>query len=271
MKIKYLGTGAAEGWPAVFCQCEPCKQARRLGGKNIRHRSSSFINDSLLIDFSADTYSQSLTHSVDLSVVKNILVTHNHEDHFYAHELTNIADPFGHVLDGIPVKLYGSSTVIENATQKTANSEMDGCLELIEVKAYQPFAAGDVTVTPLTANHGAGVSFIYLLQSGGKTMLYAHDTGWLLDDVWRFLQGKRLDYVSMDGTCIDAQRYTSHMTLDENIAMKERLIAMCCADSRTVFVSNHFSHNGLLLHEQIEARLLPHGILTSYDGMEVEF
>ena len=25
MKIKYLGTAAAEGIPAVFCECETCK------------------------------------------------------------------------------------------------------------------------------------------------------------------------------------------------------------------------------------------------------
>lgn len=36
MKIKYWGTGASEGLPAVFCDCENCQKARRLGGKNIR-------------------------------------------------------------------------------------------------------------------------------------------------------------------------------------------------------------------------------------------
>ena len=31
MKIKYLGTAAAEGVPAIFCNCETCKEARKLG------------------------------------------------------------------------------------------------------------------------------------------------------------------------------------------------------------------------------------------------
>ena len=31
MKILYLGTGAAEGVPAVFCNCDTCREARRRG------------------------------------------------------------------------------------------------------------------------------------------------------------------------------------------------------------------------------------------------
>ena len=56
MKIRYLGTAAAEGWPALFCTCKACKLAREKGGRNIRTRSQSIIDDRLLIEFSADTY-----------------------------------------------------------------------------------------------------------------------------------------------------------------------------------------------------------------------
>lgn len=38
----------------------------------------------------------------------------------------------------------------------------------------------------------------------------------------------------------------------------------------TVCVVNHFSHNKLLLHEEIEAAVNSEGFLVSYDGMEVE-
>ena len=49
MKIKYLGTAAAEAFPAIFCNCKYCEEARELGGKNIRTRSQSLVNDDLLI------------------------------------------------------------------------------------------------------------------------------------------------------------------------------------------------------------------------------
>ena len=34
MKLQYLGTAAAEGWPALFCQCESCRVSAEKGGKS---------------------------------------------------------------------------------------------------------------------------------------------------------------------------------------------------------------------------------------------
>jgi phosphoribosyl 1,2-cyclic phosphate phosphodiesterase len=50
VKLTFNGTAAAEGFPAVFCECKYCKKARELGGKNIRTRSSCLINEEYLID-----------------------------------------------------------------------------------------------------------------------------------------------------------------------------------------------------------------------------
>ena len=35
MKLLYLGTAAAEGWPALFCSCPVCESARKEGGRNL--------------------------------------------------------------------------------------------------------------------------------------------------------------------------------------------------------------------------------------------
>ena len=51
MKFKFLGTAAAEGFPAIFCRCKACEEARLLRGKNIRTRAQALINNDLLIDF----------------------------------------------------------------------------------------------------------------------------------------------------------------------------------------------------------------------------
>ena len=60
MKFRYLGTAAAEGWPAVFCNCDHCHRAKKAGGRNIRTRSQALINDDLLIDFPSDSYHHAL-------------------------------------------------------------------------------------------------------------------------------------------------------------------------------------------------------------------
>lgn len=55
MEIQYLGTAAAEGWPALFCDCDICRRARAAGGKDLRTRTQSMIDGTILIDFPPDT------------------------------------------------------------------------------------------------------------------------------------------------------------------------------------------------------------------------
>ena len=87
MKIRYLGTGAAEGIPAIFCECLICKNARLKAGKEIRTRMQALINDEILIDFGPDTYMHRLQYKIDLSAIKYCLLTHAHEDHIYSHDI----------------------------------------------------------------------------------------------------------------------------------------------------------------------------------------
>ena len=88
MKVTYLGTAAAEGFPALFCNCPACREAARLGGRNIRTRSQALINRDLLLDLPPDTYLHKLQNGLDLSEVRYLFVTHWHMDHFYPPELT---------------------------------------------------------------------------------------------------------------------------------------------------------------------------------------
>lgn len=84
MKVKYLGTGAAEGIPALFCHCAICEQARVLGGKNIRTRAQALIDNELLVDFGPDTFFHTLKYNIRLADIEYCLITHNHDDHLYA-------------------------------------------------------------------------------------------------------------------------------------------------------------------------------------------
>ena len=44
MELQYLGTAAAEGWPALFCDCRICRHARETGGKELRTRTQSLVD-----------------------------------------------------------------------------------------------------------------------------------------------------------------------------------------------------------------------------------
>lgn len=81
MKVTFLGTAAAEGYPALWCRCERCVVARERGGDNLRLRSSILINDDLLIDPGPDLVASTIRLGVDVADAQAILITHLHDDH----------------------------------------------------------------------------------------------------------------------------------------------------------------------------------------------
>ena len=100
MKIRYLGTAAAEGWPALFCSCPICTHAREQGGKNLRTRTQAILDGELLLDFPPDTYCHALQHGLELAKVRTLLVTHSHMDHWFPTDLIHRHEHFGHGYTG---------------------------------------------------------------------------------------------------------------------------------------------------------------------------
>ena len=116
MKLTYLGTAAAEGFPALFCNCEYCNEAKRLGGKNIRTRSQALINQDLLIDFPADTYAHFLNNGIKGDMIEHLIVTHAHSDHFYLDDLFMRSGAFAHNMSAPTLNIFCPKTVFEQFT-----------------------------------------------------------------------------------------------------------------------------------------------------------
>ena len=80
------------------------------------------------------------------------------------------------------------------------------------------------------------------------------------------------DLISLD--CTEADKpidYVGHMNLERCIEMKERLGKIGMADERTIFVLNHFSHNGgKVLYEEFSVIAKKHDFIVSYDGMNIK-
>lgn len=278
MKLTYLGTGAAEGWPALFCNCKNCREASRLGGRNIRTRSQTLVNHDLLIDLPPDTYYHKLMSGLDFSAVKYLFVTHWHMDHFYPQELTVRGSVYSHRMASRDLDIYcaaGTKALFDQVSWE-ANRETMNTLHFHILTPFEPVTAGDYTVTPLPANHmhelKEGQPFNYLIEQGDKRVLYAHDTGIFYPEVWDFL-GKcgHIGLVSLDGTCGTSKvgPKGGHMGLPDDREVRARLIETGICNSTTRFVLNHFSHNDGLLYDQMIREAGP-DFTVSYDGMEIE-
>ncbi len=282
MKLKYYGTAASEGTPALFCSCEVCEKARFFGGRNVRTRSQAIINDDLLLDFPADTYLHVLNYGLDLRKVKACLITHSHDDHCYGLDMLYRMPTYSHFPNGDrdkkPLDVYASGRAARDLSKlfrKEDVKEKDpNALSLHKMKFYETYDVHGYAVTPLRAKHEFGIgSVFYIIQKNGKSVLYAHDTGFFHDDAWAYIEncGIVFDFVSLDCTCTkDNNCYDYHMSLKACCDVRERLLKKN-ADSHTIFCLNHFSHNGGYTYDELVPIASEKGFVVSFDSMEVEF
>ncbi|MCL2107596.1 MAG: MBL fold metallo-hydrolase [Oscillospiraceae bacterium] len=281
MRLKYLGTAAAEGIPGMFCTCAVCETARRLGGRDIRTRSQALADGRLLIDFPPDTYLHALHGGLDLPGISACLITHAHSDHLCPGELEYRIP--GYAYKGAvgayhrePLRVYATARAMEHIRAANIDGlESAGAVTLHEIRPFEPFSVDDFTVTALTADHAPETGPVcYIIERGGSAMLYAHDTGWFPEETWSCLARlpTRLRFVSMDCTEAAAGDYRNgHMCLAVNAQLRDRLLSLGRADAETVFCANHFSHNGRLNHAELVQAAAKYDFLVSYDGMEVSF
>lgn len=270
MKLTFLGTAAAEGFPGVFCRCEKCLESRRLKGKNIRTRSQSIINDDLLIDLPADTFHHFLENDIEGDKIKFLLVTHSHSDHFYPNELHYKHPPFAHNMRENNLKVICGGDVYRYFEEKGASKQT----EVIKIEPFETVEAGDYQITALPARHAEGSgALIYIIRQGDKTLFYAHDTGYLYDEVFAYIAENniRFDMISFDCTNVNipASDEGGHMGIANIQRVRERLGDAIKPDTKLYI--NHFSHNGAPIHHELEAQVNPMGLEVSYDGCVVEF
>lgn len=272
MKLKYLGTAAAEGLPALFCTCDTCRRARTLGGENLRTRSQTLVNDDLMIDFPADTYLHAIENNIDLTHIHHYLITHVHQDHFYPADLNMFGKGFSHVPDDFRYTFYGGED-LEKAMAPYVE-RLNGRPECVKLEHFTSYIVNGYTVTPLKAAHGTLDPLIYIIERDGKCLFYMHDTAELGEESKAYLRscGKQFDLVSFDCTCGNDDRiHTGHMNLSAIHRTMELLAECHLTDGQTKMVVNHFSHNYPAVLYADRDLYENEGIIMAYDGMEIEF
>lgn len=286
MKITVMGCGAAEGIPALFCECDLCRQARER--KIYRTRSQILINDDLLVDFPPDTYYRSLMRGVNLSKVENILVTHSHCDHFHGDDF--FARGLGSSLN-LPVEMLTvhGSTAIRDIFEKNGYARKKGSYkhepcgvlngynmydrstEYVVHKPFETFRVGKYEVTALPAKHIPDENcYIYLIKEGGSTLLYATDTGYFKEKVFDYLIKNRiiLDAMIVDSTYgLVCSSDKLHMNFFDNDELRKDLLRMGVIDKNTQCYLTHVFHGAAKDLDQLD-KAVPPGFMLLYDGYE---
>ncbi len=278
MKVTYLGTGAAEGIPALFCNCEYCKSVKKRGGKEVRSRAQVIVDGELSIDFPPDAFYHGGVLGADLSAVKYLIVTHSHMDHFYAHDFILRGYKYARGMGSPSLDIYGNEETGEIFSECTKRELRDCVAENIRfhvLRAFENVEFGGYCVYPLRARHSSKDPFVFLIEKDGKRILHLTDTGILPEEDFAFLAelgGNPLDLVTFDCTFLwnDAEESARHMGLNGNLRVLEQLQEIGLADHHTRKVITHFSHNSAPSKKSTKRAERLYGVIAAYDGMSLE-
>lgn len=283
-----LGSAAAEGIPAFFCNCRVCREAAARGGREIRGRTSYNFGGVLQIDYGPDILQAFQRFHPRLNAMRHLLVTHAHEDHLAPAELWCRCNGFRRIPEGEPpLVIHGSNPVIQRINRDAAPTltSMKGRSRLLpamnvafhEIAPFQIFELPDIgaTVRTFAADHAPDlIPMIFIVTLGGRSVLIGNDTGPFPEETkeaLRALRGKvHLDIAVLD--CCGAllpNWNNSHMCADSDLATFAELEAWGLVDHATIKVVNHFSHNGNATHEDLCRFFEPKGIVVGYDGLEL--
>jgi len=270
MRLTFLGTAAAEGFPGIFCDCATCNAARASGGRNLRFRSALLVNQDLLIDCGPDLLAAAQRFNLNLSRVTTNIVTHAHPDHFHLENFMLRRRAFTGGLEIPPLRLYGPRDVT-GALEKAAPDLSALSMQVRPVSAFQSWQHGGYRFCTYRAYHAIGEyeAIFYEVGDGQKSFLYVTDTGLLPDETWQALAGKSFDAIIMEET-LGSGNYAQHLGFEtfRETAGRMRAAGMLRPGGR--FFAHHFSHSGNPLHAQLEAHFAPQGVEVAYDGLVVE-
>ncbi|HSV74466.1 MAG TPA: MBL fold metallo-hydrolase [Chthonomonadales bacterium] len=265
MRVKLLGTGAAEGLPGLFCCCSTCKEARRRGGKDLRSRCTALIDDVIKIDLPPDTLHHVLAQGLDMTQVRYLLITHSHDDHYAPLELQYASWMFA--AEPPPtIRILAPEHIGRKARQTLDLDTLP-----LAVETLLPWVAVRLerwVVTPVPAFHmEEDLCFNYIVEDDERSVLYATDTGWYPDETWDRLAGRHLSGLVVECTKgFEEGGYERHLSIPQVVAMRRQMIESGALAPDARVVTTHHSHMAGMLHADLERALTPHGIEVGYDG-----
>lgn len=284
MKVTFLGTAAAPSMPIPFCVCQVCMDARIVGGKNLRRRSSVIINDDLLVDIGPDIATASFEHNLSLASTSVCLQTHTHEDHLDTEFIISRHAEYGTEISSDLVFVGSSETLravdaivcqrCEYGSIFDPDTQAALKMNVLSVAPYETHAVGNYRVTGYPANHGTNQGYLlYSIEQGDHAVFYGTDTSVLSEEVWKHLlfHHTQYDLLVLDhtyGIGFDS-RPADHLGSRDVIAHANRFRESGLLKDNGIVYATHISHEGNLEHGELDEYAEKHGYRVAFDGLKL--
>lgn len=276
--MQFLGTAAADMIPNPFCTCPICEDARKDASRG-RLRSAFLLDEENLIDFGPDLGAAAMRHNVELSKLKNVFITHTHEDHFEASNVSLMQ--MSVTRERKPLRLYCSDRAYETLQRRYAFLPEESGENIIEahvVKVGETFRAGTYEVLPVLTTHHANereCAINYRFKKDGRSLLYACDTGYYIPESLEMLRDSKLDTLILEGTwgSVTTMPMTSHLHGPAFIEQLEIFYRYGIIRSDTAIYCTHINHKHEWNHEAYQRffdTASPFRVTVARDGMKLD-
>lgn len=286
--MQFLGTAAGDAMPNPYCKCMLCEDARRDPGR-ARLRSILQLDETNLIDFGPDLCGAAVRHNADLTKIKNVFLTHSHDDHFCDSNISLMRMCVTRVND--PLELYCSETAYPRILRLYTDFRLDstpdearegildrGSVHMHMVKPYITFQAGGYDVMPVLTTHGypEQAALNYRFKKDGRSMLYAVDTGYYLEDSLEALRDSKLDTLIMEGTWGNATDKSTlqHLSGPAFVHQLDTFFKYGIIRKDTAIYVTHINHKHSWTPEAYQKffdESTDFNVAIAWDGMQVEF
>ena len=287
MKVRFLGTGAAGGWPNPYCACSSCCEERSAG--RARSSTSLLVNEQILLDCGPAAIDGARALHQSLADVEHVVITHGHPDHLspafllfrhWAHGPTGRSQS--------PLHVWAPPLALASCEPWIAPDDRGHTVQL------HPITAGDeltlrttTSVTtlrvlpashdPASARHGkapadplAGEAVLLDLQDAdGVRLLYATDTGPLSDAALQMTADRGYHLACIEETFGDfSDHQTGHLDLATFATTVEQLRSSRAITEQTRVVAVHLGHHNPPT-PQLRTVLAPLGVDVLDDGTQL--
>ncbi len=250
MKCTFLGTGTSMGVPVAGGFG---KELVDNDPRNQRTRCSAWVqteNTSIVIDIGPEFRIQSIRS--DIQQIDMVLITHEHMDH-----IAGLDDlrAYNYAQNG-PVPLYTTKKVIRSIEARFdymfGENKYPGSTSLDLNVISEPMQYGDITITPLTYNHG------YIDVTGYRLNDFAYmtDVKRIPDETLEKVKGSKV--LVLSGLRWGPEHPT-HLTIPEAVE-----IATALKIPKTYLI--HM--NSYVNHEESNNRLPDH-VELAFDQLEI--
>jgi len=285
--VIFLGTGAAELYPNPFCKCETCERARAIGDVP-RKRSALLLDEKTCMDFGPEVLAASQQYNAPFYDLTDIFITHTHGDHLCISNLE--------VLTMTPrndrhIRLWLSPKGVEWLNDYIeSNNHLyrdkrglrmlldNGWLSINAIEPYKWHEIGDRRVFAVESNHQGKregeFALNYIIESNGRRVMYATDTGLYSEANLETLRGFACDVLIMEGTngSLSHPRSVSHLTGEFFIENVENFDKYGVIKPEAEVYVTHINQVNKFSHAEYQAYLDEHSahkITVAYDGMKV--